>query len=66
MQNLISRLDIADPPTAEYAGRGRRFLLETSSVLRLVLQTQRVDVFCAGRADLIAPLIACLRRIPSP
>lgn len=51
MQSLIHRLDIADPPTADYAGRGRRFLLETGDLLRLVLQTERVDVFCAERAD---------------
>lgn len=49
MQNLISRLDIADPPTADYAGRGRRFLLETSSLLRLVLQTDRIEKFCDER-----------------
>ncbi len=49
MQNLISRLDIADPPTADYAGRGRRFLLETCDLLRLVLQTERVEIFCSVR-----------------
>jgi hypothetical protein len=55
MQMLIGRLDIADPPTADYAGRGRRFLLETSDLLRLVLQADRVDTFCADLTAEVRP-----------
>jgi hypothetical protein len=50
MQDLIYRLDIADPPTADYAGRGRRILLETSDHIRLIIQRGLVDEFCSTSA----------------
>jgi hypothetical protein len=51
MQSLINRLDIADPPTADYAGKGRRFLLEAADHLRLILQTDRVELFCSQKSS---------------
>lgn len=48
MQTVIHNLDIADPPSADYAGRGRRMLLESADVIDLVLKLGRSDEFRLG------------------
>ncbi|NTF18113.1 hypothetical protein G6L37_06820 [Agrobacterium rubi] len=50
MRSLIHRLDIADPPTADYAGRGRRLLLEARDLIALVEKTGSLSEFCTASA----------------
>lgn len=47
LRALVHRLDIADPPTADYAGRGRRRLLEASDCLNLSVAFVPMDEFLA-------------------
>jgi len=50
MRTLIHRLDIADPPTADYAGRGRRLLLEARALIALTEKTGAMAHFCTAPA----------------
>jgi hypothetical protein len=50
LRTLIHRLDIADPPPADYAGRGRRRLLEASDFINLSVAFVNMDEFLAPMA----------------
>lgn len=51
LRSLIHRLDIADPPTADYAGRGRRLLLEARDLVDLTLKHGSLSDFRAETSD---------------
>lgn len=50
LRKLAHSLDIADPPTAAYAVRGVRRLLEAASLCRLNHELDLIEDFCTGRS----------------
>ena len=55
LRTLIHRLDIADPPTADYAGRGRRLLLESADIIDLNLALGLTGQFAQEPARMATP-----------
>jgi hypothetical protein len=50
MRGVIHRLDIADPPTADVAGKARRLLLEASDSINLAVAFENMDEFLTPSA----------------
>ncbi|NTF16856.1 hypothetical protein G6L37_00255 [Agrobacterium rubi] len=55
MRVIINRKDIADPPSADWAGRGRRLLLEAADHIKLLIANSSMDDFLCEDSAKVAP-----------